>query len=118
MGRVKNLEIVLSGNRTVFQGGEVVRGKLVIEIEKLLKIRWIRITIRGVARVHWTGTIVIFICLIELSASCLRKSDPILADILSVSLLFLPSLSSPNILLEYSWKCIRILIFSNLKISF
>ncbi|OQV13229.1 Arrestin domain-containing protein 3 [Hypsibius exemplaris] len=54
MGKVKNLEIVLSGNRTVFQGGEVVRGKLVIEIEKVLKIRWIRMTIRGVARVHWT----------------------------------------------------------------
>jgi hypothetical protein len=58
MGRVKNLEIVLSGNRTVFQGGEVVRGKLIIEIEKLLKIRWIRLTIRGVARVHWTGSFI------------------------------------------------------------
>ena len=55
MGRVKNLEIVLSGNRNVFQSGEIVRGKVIVEIEKILKVRWIRVTIRGVARVHWTG---------------------------------------------------------------
>ena len=96
----------------------MVRGKLVIEIEKLLKVRWIRITIRGVARVHWTGTIIILISFVEFSASYLRKSGPTLADILSVSLLFLPSLSSPNILVEYSSQCTRILTFSNLKISF
>ena len=46
MGRVKNLEIVLSGSRTVFQSGELVRGKVVVEVEKVLKVRWIRITLR------------------------------------------------------------------------
>ncbi|XP_055354041.1 arrestin domain-containing protein 3-like [Paramacrobiotus metropolitanus] len=54
MGRIKNLEIILLGDRSVFQRGETVRGKLIIEVEKLLKIRYIRILIRGVARVHWT----------------------------------------------------------------
>lgn len=57
MGRVKNLEIVLSGNRSVFQGGETVRGKLIIEVEKAFKVRWVRLTLHGMARVHWTGNV-------------------------------------------------------------
>ncbi|GAV07221.1 hypothetical protein RvY_17089 [Ramazzottius varieornatus] len=56
MGRVKNLEIVLSGNRSVFQGGETVRGKLIIEVEKAFKVRWVRLTLHGMARVHWTDS--------------------------------------------------------------
>ena len=54
MGKLKCFEIVLSENKTVFHPGEKVVGQVIVELKGDMKMRSLRIFMRGVAKVHWT----------------------------------------------------------------
>ncbi|XP_060063713.1 arrestin domain-containing protein 3-like [Ylistrum balloti] len=54
MGKLKCFEIIMSENKTVFHPGEKVVGKVVVELKGDMKMRSLRIFMRGVAKVHWT----------------------------------------------------------------
>lgn len=54
MGKLKGFEIVLSENKTVFHPGGKVVGKVIVELKGDMKMRSLRIFMRGVAKVHWT----------------------------------------------------------------
>ena len=54
MGKLKCFEIVLSENKTVFHPGGKVVGQVVVELKGDMKMRSLRIFMRGVAKVHWT----------------------------------------------------------------
>lgn len=54
MGKLKCFEIVLSENKTVFHPGGKVVGKVIVELNGDMKMRSLRVFMRGVAQVHWT----------------------------------------------------------------
>ncbi|XP_064608771.1 arrestin domain-containing protein 3-like [Liolophura sinensis] len=54
MGKLKCFEIVLVDNKSVFHPGERVSGQVVVELKGDMKMRSLRIFMRGVAKVHWT----------------------------------------------------------------
>lgn len=54
MGKLKCFEIVLNDTKTVFHPGEKVCGRVVVELKGDTRTRWLRIFMRGVAKVHWT----------------------------------------------------------------
>ena len=54
MGKLKCFEIVLSENKTVFHPGGKVVGQVIVELKGDMKMRSLRIFMRGVAKVHWT----------------------------------------------------------------
>ena len=54
MGKLKCFEIVFDGNKTVFHPGERVTGQCVVELKGDMKMRALRVFMRGVAKVHWT----------------------------------------------------------------
>ncbi|VDI51695.1 Hypothetical predicted protein, partial [Mytilus galloprovincialis] len=54
MGKLKCFEIILAGNKSVFHPGEKVCGKVVVDLKGDMKMRSLRIFMRGVAKVHWT----------------------------------------------------------------
>ncbi|XP_076465780.1 arrestin domain-containing protein 3-like [Babylonia areolata] len=54
MGKVKCFEIILSDNKSVFHPGERVLGQVIVELKGDMKMRSLRIFMRGVAKVHWT----------------------------------------------------------------
>ena len=54
MGKLKCFEIVFAGNKTVFHPGERVQGNVVVELKGDMKMRSLRIFMKGVAKVHWT----------------------------------------------------------------
>lgn len=54
MGKLKHFEIRFNSDNDVYYPGDVVRGELAFELRNELRIRSIKVSIRGVARVHWT----------------------------------------------------------------
>ncbi|KAK3583525.1 hypothetical protein CHS0354_026108 [Potamilus streckersoni] len=54
MGKLKCFEIILSENKTVFHPGEKVVGQVIVELKGDMKMRSLRIFMRGVAKVHWS----------------------------------------------------------------
>lgn len=54
MGKIKSFEILFADGKTVFYPGEVVRGSCVVELRGDLKLRFLRMFMRGEAKVHWT----------------------------------------------------------------
>lgn len=54
MGKIKTFEIVLDSNRTVYYPGQQVLGKCVVDLRGDMKMKTLRIYMRGVAKVHWT----------------------------------------------------------------
>ena len=54
MGKLKCFEIVLNENRSVYHPGERVVGQCVVELKGDMKMRALRVFMRGVAKVHWT----------------------------------------------------------------
>ena len=54
MGKLKCFEIVFANNKTVYHPGETVTGQCIIELKGGMRMRALRIFIRGIAKVHWT----------------------------------------------------------------
>ena len=54
MGKLKCFEIILADNKSVFHPGERVLGQVIVELKGDMKMRSLRIFMRGVAKVHWT----------------------------------------------------------------
>ncbi|XP_046582154.1 arrestin domain-containing protein 3-like isoform X2 [Haliotis rubra] len=54
MGKLKCFEIVFPDQRSVFHPGECVNGQVVVELKGDMKMRSLRVFMRGVAKVHWT----------------------------------------------------------------
>ena len=54
MGNIKNFEILLVGGKIVYFPGDVVRGTCVMDLSKDIKLNFLRITMKGRAKVHWT----------------------------------------------------------------
>ncbi|KAH9394640.1 Arrestin domain-containing protein 3 [Tyrophagus putrescentiae] len=54
MGKLKHFEIIFHSENDVYYPGDVVRGKVQLELRNELKIRTVKVSMRGVARVHWT----------------------------------------------------------------
>ncbi|XP_061172330.1 arrestin domain-containing protein 3-like [Saccostrea echinata] len=54
MGKLKCFEILWTENKSVFYPGERVSGCVVLDLKKDVKLRSLRIFLRGVAKVHWT----------------------------------------------------------------
>ena len=54
MGKLKCFEIVFAENKSVFHPGERVTGLCVVELKGDMKMRALRVFMRGVAKVHWT----------------------------------------------------------------
>ncbi|CAH1797054.1 unnamed protein product [Owenia fusiformis] len=54
MGKLKCFEIIFDENRTVYHPGELVKGQCIVELKGDMKMRALRIFMRGVAKVHWT----------------------------------------------------------------
>ena len=54
MGKLKCFEIVFSENKTVYHPGERVTGLRVVELKGDMRMRALRVFVRGIAKVHWT----------------------------------------------------------------
>lgn len=54
MGKLKCFEILWTENKSVFYPGERVSGFVVLDLKRDVKLRALRIFLRGVAKVHWT----------------------------------------------------------------
>lgn len=54
MGKLKCFEILWTENKSVFYPGERVSGFVVLDLKRDVKLRSLRIFLRGVAKVHWT----------------------------------------------------------------
>ena len=56
MGKLKNIKIFLSENKTIYQPGETLTGYIVVESRGEITINGLRIFMRGLAKCHWTET--------------------------------------------------------------
>lgn len=54
MGKLKAFDIVLDGYRNVYHPGQAVRGKCVLELKGDMRLKAVRVFMRGLAKVHWT----------------------------------------------------------------
>ena len=54
MGKLKCFEIVFTENKSVYHPGERVAGQCLVELKGDMRMRALRVCIRGVAKVHWT----------------------------------------------------------------
>lgn len=54
MRRLKCFEILLNNRQRVFYAGDDIKGKILIDSKSDVKCTQIRITLRGLAKVHWT----------------------------------------------------------------
>ncbi|XP_033634739.1 arrestin domain-containing protein 3-like [Asterias rubens] len=54
MVKLKDFHIILDSNKTVYSAGEYVAGHVVVELRGDMKMRGIRIYMRGLAKVHWS----------------------------------------------------------------
>ena len=54
MGKLKCFEILFTDNKTVYHPGERVTGQCVVDLKGDMKMRALRVFMRGVAKVHWT----------------------------------------------------------------
>lgn len=56
MGFIRIFEILLADGKTVYFPGDVVRGTCVVDISKEIKLKFLRLTCHGGARIHFEGT--------------------------------------------------------------
>lgn len=55
MGKLKCFEIIFNDNKTVYYPGEKVTGQCIVELKGgYMRMRALRIFMRGIAKVHWT----------------------------------------------------------------
>ena len=54
MGKLKCFEIVFANNKTVYNPGEEVTGQCIVDLKGCMRMRALKIFIRGIAKVHWT----------------------------------------------------------------
>lgn len=54
MGKLKCFEIVFTENKSVYHPGERVKGQCVVDLKGDMRMRALRVFMRGVAKVHWT----------------------------------------------------------------
>ncbi|XP_070542714.1 arrestin domain-containing protein 3-like [Ptychodera flava] len=54
MGKLKDFRVVLDNNKTVYSSGEHVSGVCIVDLRNDMKLRGIRMYMRGLAKVHWT----------------------------------------------------------------
>lgn len=54
MGKLKAFEIVFANNKSVYFPGDGVTGKCILDLKGELKLKEIKMFMRGVAKVHWT----------------------------------------------------------------
>lgn len=54
MGKLKTFDIALDGYRSVYHPGQAVRGKCVLELKGDMRLKAVRVFMRGLAKVHWT----------------------------------------------------------------
>ncbi|XP_072037735.1 arrestin domain-containing protein 3-like isoform X3 [Amphiura filiformis] len=54
MVKLKDFHIILDNNKTVYSAGEYVSGHVVVELRGDMKMRGIRVYMRGLAKVHWS----------------------------------------------------------------
>ncbi|XP_056022796.1 arrestin domain-containing protein 17-like isoform X2 [Ostrea edulis] len=54
MGKLRAFYIELENPQGVFFAGQIVNGRLVVELDAEMKMREIRLTFKGLAYVHWT----------------------------------------------------------------
>ncbi|XP_022332250.1 arrestin domain-containing protein 17-like [Crassostrea virginica] len=54
MGKLKAFYIELENPQGVYFAGQIINGKLIVELDAEMKMREIRLTFKGLAYVHWT----------------------------------------------------------------
>lgn len=54
MGKLRVFEIVFDNGKSVYNPSELVNGKCVVDLRGDMKMKSMRILMRGVAKVHWT----------------------------------------------------------------
>lgn len=54
MGKLRVFEIVFDNGKSVYNPSELVNGKCVVDLRGDMKMKSLRILMRGVAKVHWT----------------------------------------------------------------
>ncbi len=54
MGKLKCFEIIFTDTKSVYYPGERVTGQCIVELKGDMKMRALRIFMRGVSKVHWT----------------------------------------------------------------
>ncbi|XP_042144827.1 arrestin domain-containing protein 3 [Ixodes scapularis] len=54
MGKLKAFDITLDGCRSVYHPGQAVRGKCVLDLKGDMRLKALRVFMRGLAKVHWT----------------------------------------------------------------
>ena len=56
MGQLKTFAIILNSNQNVFHPGQYVNGKCIIETNSEIMCKFLKINIKGIAKVEWTGS--------------------------------------------------------------
>ncbi|GBM66511.1 Arrestin domain-containing protein 3 [Araneus ventricosus] len=54
MGKLRVFEIVFDNGKSVYNPSELVNGKCIVDLRGDMKMKTLRILMRGVAKVHWT----------------------------------------------------------------
>ncbi|CAH1798043.1 unnamed protein product [Owenia fusiformis] len=54
MGKLRLFDIILDKPQTVYQAGELITGRVVLELDEPMKMRGLRVLFHGAANVHWT----------------------------------------------------------------
>lgn len=54
MGKLKAFDIALDGYRSVYHPGQAVRGKCVLDLKGDMRLKALRVSMRGLCKVHWT----------------------------------------------------------------
>lgn len=54
MGKLRVFEIVFDNGKSVYNPSELVSGKCIVDLRGDMKMKTLRILMRGVAKVHWT----------------------------------------------------------------
>ena len=54
MGKLRSFDILFAENKTVYHPGEHVTGKCVVDLKCDMKMRALRMFMRGITKVHWT----------------------------------------------------------------
>ena len=54
MGKLRSFDILFTDNKTVYHPGERVTGRCIVDLKCGMKMRALRMFMKGVAKVHWT----------------------------------------------------------------
>lgn len=54
MGKIKCFEIIFSNNKSVYHPGDKVSGQCIVELKGDMRMRALKVFMRGIAKVHWT----------------------------------------------------------------